>query len=96
MAFNSATYLQSVTATNETVGTSSAAITAEAGIRAIKFKAAAANAGTIHIGQTGTATTSMWPLAAGDETDWLPASNASDYAAIASQASQSLFVLTLR
>lgn len=96
MAFNASTrWGEYVATTKETVGTSSAALTADAKAKAVMFKAAAGNAGIIYVGKKATATAADFPLSAGDVSPWLPCENLSGFAAIASQASQELHVIVV-
>lgn len=68
----------------------------------VKFKAEATNAGRVAIGGDGvtlpagaTNTTAGWPLAAGEETDWLPCQNLNEFYRICDNAGDDLVYMTL-
>lgn len=57
-------------------GTSAAINFSNREIHRVRFKGAIGNAEAVYLGTTSS---NMWPLAAGSDTDWIPADNLSDF-----------------
>lgn len=89
MGFHGAVYWKHWLNGKETVGTTSALITANANAKAIFLKADPGNAGTVYVTKGATADANDFPLAAGETLpSWIPVNDASEVAIYGSQASQ--------
>lgn len=92
-----------VKATGEIGGATSATqMPAMAGVRQVKFKAQADNAGNAYVGLSGVTTpdgsddeTTGFGLAAGEETPWLPAGNLDEFYRICDNAGDDLTFIAL-
>lgn len=92
----------STIATGEIVAGTVAAVAGTVAAKYVMFKAASTNTVVVYLGGAGVTAadgtadaTTGWPLAAGEETGWLPVDNVSRFYTIASAAAQGIIYMVV-